>query len=107
MTLIPYTIYETTYSPYDDDDGGYDYEIHEAESGNATFRELVNILRDYSHPSEGPTIPAAYGRLSVRTDEEQCFRTGTYTDRSIHLDEPDCPRLARYWCKAVRTALFR
>ena len=68
-----------------------------------TFRELVSMMREFYQPSDWPIQPG-YGRTSFSVHDDEDFRTGERTIRTIHLSNPDDARQVRYWLKAYRTA---
>lgn len=61
------------------------------------FRELMQALEDYDHPSDSHIGP----RTWVSTAPEINYRTGAETVYSLHFVGPEHQR--RYWLKALQT----
>jgi hypothetical protein len=67
------------------------------------FRELVALMRQqYSQPSCSPASGATSEWLSDWPDQD--YRTGDWTERSMHYAPTNPPRSARYWKLAMRAA---
>ena len=70
---------------------------------HVTFRELVELMRDYSHTSSYP----CYGCTSdYLTWQDSNTKTGELYEYSLHYDYKNDPRYAKYWSKALRVAGF-
>lgn len=103
--MIRITLIETTYPAPADDEEDYcpDGEVFMREE-EVTFRELVGLLRRYSHPSSWPiTAPRAFDWASD-PDLDQDYSTGAWTAHSLHYAHNNVPRKLKYWRKAWRVA---
>ena len=101
--MIRITKIETTYpAPESDDedycpDGDtYTYTVDDT----VTFRELVDLMRDYSHASCSPASGSTREWLMTEWDQD-CY-TGDCTENSLHYSHDNAPRSARYWRLAMR-----
>ena len=69
------------------------------ESEGYTFRELVQLMRDYNNPSCSPASGGVYEWLSSHADID--YTTGAETIESIHYSAENEPSKAKYWRKAM------
>ena len=69
------------------------------ESEGYTFRELVQLMRDYNNPSCSPASGGVYEWLS--NDAYIDYATGAETIESIHYSAENEPSRAKYWRKAM------
>jgi hypothetical protein len=104
--MITVTRIETVYpAPVDDEE---DY-CPDGESSSAdeqvTFRELVDLLREHTHPSS--SHPRGDGWEWFGTEPYQCPYTGEYTEQSLHYSRENPPRMLKYWRAAIRAAGHR
>jgi hypothetical protein len=102
--MIKINLIETVYpAPADDED---DY-CPDGESSTSMetvgFRELVELMREYSQPSCFPAVGETYEWLS-QPDMEQDMFTGEYTERTLHYSHDNAPRWAKYWRRAMAAA---
>lgn len=97
--MIRITLIETVYPAPADDEEDYcpdgEASLREEE---VSFRELVDLLRDYSQPSS-VRCPGPFDWAS-RPDSEQDYRTGEWTEYSLHYAHNNVPRTLKYWRKA-------
>lgn len=102
--MIRITLIATTY-PAPDEDGYccYDDEVSMREE-EVTFRELVDLLRRYSHPSSWPITTPRASDWTYDPDWDQDYRTGDWTAHSLHYAPTNAPRKLKYWRKAWRVA---
>lgn len=77
--------------------GDVDRAGFEFENEPFSFRELMQALDDYDHPSDSHIGP----RTWVSTSPEINWRTGAETVYSLHFVGPEHQR--RYWLKALQT----
>jgi len=95
--------FETTYSaPEGDEDYCSEGESMETMHEPVTFRELVDLMREHAHPSCSPASGAPFEWLS--TEPEQDYRTGEWTERTLHFSRANPPHAARYWRLAMKAA---
>lgn len=106
--MLPILFVETVYAAPADDCDCYP---EPAESDTDTlfmgFRELVRAIQHggYTHPSSSHRTARnvnAWDWLSA--DNEQDYRTGDVTERSIHLEASATPHQVRYWRLAWKAA---
>jgi hypothetical protein len=103
--MIRVTRIETTYpAPIDGDDYCPEPESVWANDDDVTFRELVRLMREHLHPSCSPARGDT--REWLTTEAEQDWRTGEYTEHSLHYSRENPPRAAKYWRAAMRAAGF-
>lgn len=69
------------------------------ESEAYTFRELVDLMRDYNNPSCSHPSGGVYEWLSGYADTN--YTTGAETIESIHYSADNEPKKAKYWRKAM------
>lgn len=69
-----------------------------------TFKELVDEMRNYIHPSSMPM--SGNTREWLSTEAEQDYQDGSYTTYSLHCSHKNTPRQAKYWVKALRASGF-
>jgi hypothetical protein len=102
MILIHH--YETTYpAPEGDEDYCPDGETEQLMVDEpVTFRGLVDLMREHAHPSCSPASGAPFEWLS--TEPEQDYRTGEWTERTLHFSRANPPHAARYWRLAMKAA---
>lgn len=81
------------------DDTGWDWMAK-----GFTFRELVEHLREYQHPSSMPASTFTE-HTYVTTESDADLMTGDQTEYSLFFAGP--PSLARYWVKALRLVFDR
>lgn len=67
-----------------------------------SFRELVALMEAHPHPSSWP--PSGSIREWVSTETEQDYRTGEFTECSLHYAHDNPPGRAKYWRAAMRAA---
>ena len=101
--MLTVNFVETVYPAPDDDDDDY---CPDGEGSVNTvvmgFRELVRAMRDYSFVSCRPAIGATYEWL--HSELEQDYRTGEYTERSMHYSHDNPEHCAKYWRLAMKAA---
>ena len=101
--MLRIALVTTTYLPPDDDEWDY---CPDGEGSIKTvvmsFRELVSAMNMYQFVSRSPAIGATYEWLISET--EQDYRTGEYTERTMHYSEDNPPRCAKYWRLAMKAA---
>jgi len=102
MILIHH--YETTYpAPEGDEDYCPDGETEQLMVDEpVTFRGLVDLMREHARPSCSPASGAPFEWLS--TEPEQDYRTGEWTERTLHFSRANPPHAARYWRLAMKAA---
>ena len=92
----------TTYSaPEGEEDYCPDGEA-ECTDEMVSFRELVALMEAHPHPSSWP--PSGSIREWVSTETEQDYRTGEFTECSLHYAHDNPPSRAKYWRAAMRAA---
>jgi hypothetical protein len=93
--MIQITRIETVYPAPVDDDGDYcpDGEASSTDD-SVSFRELVDLMREYSIPSCSP----------ARGEPYQDPYSGEWTVTSVHYSRDNPPRMAKYWRAAMRAA---
>ena len=69
------------------------------ENEGYTFRELVQLMRDYNNLSCSPASGGVYEWLSGNSDTD--YATGAETIESIHYSAENEPKKAKYWRKAM------
>ena len=67
-----------------------------------SFRELVALMEAHPHPSSWPPSGSVYEWVSTET--EQDYRTGEFTECSLHYAPDNPPSRAKYWRAAMRAA---
>ena len=105
--MLRIVLIETVYPAPEFDEDDYcpdgDTSTEEVEVG---FKELVALMRGYTHPSSSPASGSVYEWLSA--ENEQDFRSGDWTVKSIHYDTTkNHARYAKYWRWAMRAAGVR
>jgi hypothetical protein len=68
-----------------------------------TFRQLVELMRDYPHASQSPhdgNIDVSHSTSWYTSD----YRTGTNRGESIHYSHNNTPNCAKYWRLAHKAA---
>ena len=102
--MINVTFIETVYPAPEDDEEDYcpDGALGRIEVEALTFRELVRAMRDYPFVSCSPAIGATYEWL--HSESEQDYRTGDYTERSMHYSRDNPENKKRYWRLAMKAA---
>ena len=76
--------------------GDVDSAGFEFENEPFSFRELMQALDDYDHPSDSHIGPLTW----VSTAPEINYRTGAETVYSLHFVGPESKR--KYWLRALR-----
>ena len=84
-------------TPESAEHGEVDHAGFEFEREPFSFRELMQALDDYDHPSDSHIGP----RTWVSTNPKINWRTGAETVYSLHFVGPEHQR--RYWVKALQT----
>jgi len=101
--MLTVNFVETVYPAPDDDDDycpdNVEGSVHTVVMG---FRELVLAMLDYSIVSCSPVRGTTYEWLMSET--EQDYRTGEYTERSMHYSHENPPHCAKYWRLAMKAA---
>lgn len=104
--MIRITRIETIYPAPTDDEEDY---CPEGESDSheefVTFRELVELLRDHSHPSHSHS--RGDGNEWFSADTYQDPYSGEYTEQSLHYSRENPARMLKYWRAAIRAAGHR
>ena len=99
--MIKIKLIETVYPAPDEDEDDY---CPDGEASVSTetvgFRELVELMGEYSRPSCSHAVGATYEWLS-QPDMEQDMFTGEYTERTLHYSHDNAPRMAKYWRLAM------
>ena len=100
--MIKITRIATTYpAPEGEEDYCPDGEA-ECTDELVSFRELVALMEAHPHPSSWP--PSGSIREWVSTETEQDYRTGEFTECSLHYAHDNPPSRAKYWRAAMRAA---
>lgn len=68
-----------------------------------TFRELVNLMREFNQPSCAPNDGSIYTWYSTGFYTSD-YGTGTEREESIHFDMNNTPNAAKYWKLAAKAA---
>ena len=107
--MIRVNIVTTIYPPphFDGHDGDY---LPDGESDmqtlDMTFSELVRFITDTGAVmpscSPPPQNPGPHDWLSCETYQD--YRSGDWTEKSVHFARDNAPRLRKYWRKAWRAA---
>jgi hypothetical protein len=97
--MIKITLCETVYPAPEEEDYCPDNIIGTTDDQEVTFRELVSLLRDYRNPSCSRATGSTNDWLSA--EPEQDYRTGEWTERSLHYQRNNHGRSAKYWRKAM------
>lgn len=68
-----------------------------------SFRELVNLMREFTQPSCSPNdgSPFTWYSSGFYTSD---YGTGTEREESIHFDRENTPNAAKYWKWAAKAA---
>ena len=100
--MLTVTFIETVYpAPNDEDDYCPDGQ-GSVDTVVMGFRELVFAMREYPIVSCSPARGTTYEWLMSET--EQDYRTGEYTEKSLHYSHDNPPRCAKYWRLAMKAA---
>lgn len=70
-----------------------------------SFRQLVDLMREHSHPSSSHLTGSRFEWFS--SEPYQDPYTGEYTETSIHLAHGAPARMDKYWRAAMRAAGYR
>jgi hypothetical protein len=97
--MIKITLCETVYPAPEEEEDYCPDGIGTTEDQEVTFRELVSLLRDYRNPSCSRATGSTNEWLSA--EPEQDYRTGEWTERSLHYRRDNHGRSAKYWRKAM------
>ena len=102
--MLTVTFVEAVYPSPENDEEDYcpDAEPVRFDVERLTFRELVRAMREYSFISCSPAVGATYEWL--HSELEQDYRTGDYTERSMHYSRDNPEHKARYWRLAMKAA---
>lgn len=101
--MIKITKIETVYPAPEDDEDDYCPEGDSyAEDLELSFRDLVDMMRTYCNPSCSPARGEVYEWTQAET--EQDYRTGEFTERSIHYSRDNPTKNAKYWRAAMAAA---
>jgi hypothetical protein len=102
--MIQIDVVTTVYPPPEEDDEDYcpDNVLGDVETRWVSFSELISLMYQYTQPSCSPARGQTYEWLSAYP--EQDYRTGEWTERSIHFSLHNAPRYAKYWRHAMRAA---
>ena len=102
--MLKIAFVESTYRAPEDDEDDYCPEPDSVtDHAELSFRDVVLLMRhQYREPSCSPAIGAVYEWLNAETEHH--YRTGEFTERSMHFDRENPPRMARYWRLAMRAA---
>lgn len=104
--MIKITRIETTYPPFDDDEPDYPGDGESSSIDDiVSFRELVDLLRDHSHPSCSHLVGDAYEWFSADTYTDP--HSGEFTESSVHYNRENPTRMLKYWRLAMRAAGHR
>ena len=104
--MIRITRIETVYPAPDEDEGDYCPDGESSTTDDTvSFRELVDMLRDHSHPSHSHS--RGDGNEWFSTDTYQDPYTGEYTEQSLHYSRENPARMLKYWRAAIRAAGHR
>lgn len=100
--MITITKIETTYPAPDDDEEDYcpDGDAW-SETFNVSFRELVDLMRDYSFSSGVAWSAPPWG---LSNEPYQDPYSGEWTENSLHYSPDNSSKNAKYWRAALRAA---
>jgi hypothetical protein len=102
-TMIRITRIETTYPAPADDEEDYCPDGESTSTDDTvSFRELVDLMRDYPLPSCSHARGETFEWLS--SESQQDPYSGEWTEQSIHYSRENPPRAAKYWRAAMRAA---
>jgi hypothetical protein len=94
---------DTVYPAPEDDEEDYCPEgDSSSETIEVSFRELVDLMRTYNNPSCSRALGEIYEWTQAET--EQDYRTGEFTERSIHYSRNNPTKNAKYWRAAMTAA---
>lgn len=99
--LIDRTYAETT--PESSEKGDFSDIGYIEQEQQVTFRQLVEFMRDYSHPSQWPHdggIDVSFSTSWYVKD----YRTGTNRGDTIHYSRNNTPNCEKYWKLAYKAA---
>ena len=101
--MIRITRIETTYPAPADDEEDYCPDGESTSTDDTvSFRELVDLMRDYPLPSCSHARGETFEWLS--SESQQDPYSGEWTEQSIHYSRENPPRAAKYWRAAMRAA---
>jgi hypothetical protein len=75
----------------------------EYENEPLAFRDLVKYLCDEGFTNPNDSVITS--RTGISTGQVEDYRTGMVTKKTIFFSKDNNPRLAKYWVKAVKTAM--
>jgi hypothetical protein len=101
--MIRITRIDTTYPAPADDEEDYCPDGESTSTDDTvSFRELVDLMRDYPLPS----CSHARGETFEWLSQEPCYldpmRGGAWIESSIHYSRANPPHAAKYWRAAMR-----
>ncbi len=89
-------------APAEDEDDYCPDAVSDLVQETVSFRELVELMRSHNQPSCYPAQGCTFEWLSAETQQD--YRTGEYTETSIHYARENPPRCAKYWKAAMKAA---
>jgi hypothetical protein len=104
VKMLKIELVTTVYPPPGDDEEDYcpDAMEGDVETREVSFGELVALMHQYTQPSCSPAGGHVYEWLSA--ESEQDYRTGEWTERSIHFSHANPKRYEKYWRYAMLAA---